>query len=414
MKIVFLSDDFPPFSFGGAGISTFELARCMQEMGHDVSVVTTCRKPEDAGEVKYENIKVVSIESSYKPRWRAYLSIYNPKVIWQLEKILSKIDPDIVHINNVHYYLSYHSCKVAKKYARGVVFTARDVMSFSYGKLATEKHLRSGNYKMSWHDHVAYAGKRYNPLRNICIKKYLSYPDKLFAVSDELKSALTQNGITGVETIHTGIDRAHYVVSENEKETFREKHNLVDKKILFFGGRLSEAKGGKKILEALVRIAQVIPDVILLIAGDKDAYIETIQGGGDAQGISHKLCFTGWLSREDIRSALAVSDVVLVPSVIFDAFPRVVLEAMALKKPVIGTCFGGAKEIIQNGVTGYVVNPLFAEDIAEKTITLLEDSTKRAEFGEASYARVIQEFNITNKAKKYILVYESCINKNKR
>jgi len=73
MRILFLQDDFPPQSFGGAGISTYELAVGMKDAGHEVFVITTCRKKNDAGEFDYHGIKIFRIMSNYPGRWRAPL-----------------------------------------------------------------------------------------------------------------------------------------------------------------------------------------------------------------------------------------------------------------------------------------------------------------------------------------------------
>ena len=84
MKILFLQDDFPPQSFGGAGISTYDLAHGMKKAGHEIFVVTTCRKESDAGELDYQGLKVFRIVNNYSGRWRAYLSLYNRKSNYQL------------------------------------------------------------------------------------------------------------------------------------------------------------------------------------------------------------------------------------------------------------------------------------------------------------------------------------------
>lgn len=90
MKILFLSDDFPPQSFGGAGISTYELAVGMKDAGHKVFVITTCRKKSDAGELDYHGIKIFRIASDYPDKWRAYRSLYNQPVVCEVEELLKK------------------------------------------------------------------------------------------------------------------------------------------------------------------------------------------------------------------------------------------------------------------------------------------------------------------------------------
>lgn len=372
MKIVFLSDDFPPQSFGGAGISTCDLALGMKKAGQEVSIITTCRKKEEAGEFDYRGLKVFKIASDYPGKWRAYVSLYNILVVWELENILKRVKPDIVHANNIHHYLSYHSLKIAKKYAK-VVITFRDVMSFSFGKLMTEKYLKNFDAHLTWPDHLMQAKKRWNPLRNIIIKYYLGYVDKKFAVSHALKIALEQNGIHDVEVIHTGIDLSEYPTSFD-------KHN---KKIIFFAGRLSDAKGAKVVEEAMQTISTEVPDVELRLAGT----------GGK------------WLDREGMRAAYAATNVVIVPSLCFDALPRTVLEASASGRPVIGTPYGGAKEVIVDGVTGYIVDPFKIDELAEKIIDLLKNSEKAEKFGKAGRERVKAAFNLDEKIKSILACY---------
>ena len=87
------------------------------------------------------------------------------------------------------------------------------------------------------------------------------------------------------------------------------------------------------------------------------------------------------------------------PSIYLDPFPRINLEAMASKKPVVGTCFGGTPEVVINNQTGYIVNPLNAEMMARKIIDLLKNFQKAKKFGEAGYQRVINEFSLEKQVK---------------
>ncbi len=373
MKILFLSDDFPPQSFGGAGISTSELAKGVRKAGHEVFVVTTCRKESDAGEYEYQGLKVFRIASDYHERWRGYLSLYNPRVVEKLKKILEEVRPDVVHANNIHHYLSYHSLKVAKKYAK-VVITFRDAMAFSFGKLETKKYLKNFDSSITWIDNLKQAKKRWNPLRNILIKWYLGYADKLFAVSNSLKQALERNGIKNVEVMHTGIDLADYPTSSNKQ----------NKKVILFAGRLSEAKGGRVIEEAMKIVLKSEPNAELMTAGRGSK----------------------WLNREEMKQAYLDSSIVIVPSIYLDPFPRTVLEAMAMGKPVVGTCYGGAPEIIEDGVTGYVVNPLNIKVMAEKMLDLLKNPQKAEMFGQAGRERIKTHFNLDDKITKLMSVYE--------
>ena len=373
MKILTLQDDFPPQSFGGAGFSTFYLAKGLQKSGHEVFVLTTCQKKSDETELDYQGLKIFKIFANYHERWQSYLSLYNPQTVRRVRELIRELNPDVVHVHNIHSYLSYHCLKIAKKLKKPVFFTARDVMSFNYEKLATQKYLKRFDCHTSWWDHLKQAKKRYNPLRNFLIKKYLGYVDKIFAVSYALKKALEQNGIKNIEVNYTGIDVEDWKIGPQEIEEFKKKHNLRDKRVIFFGGRISGLKGSAEIEQVMVKVKEIIPKAVLLTAG---------RGG------------IGWLVGEELKAAYSAADIVVVPSVCFDSFPRSNLEAMACKKPVVATCYGGSSEIVEDGVTGYIVNPFNVNLMAEKIIDLLKNPEKIRQFGQAGFERVKKHFSL--------------------
>ncbi len=397
MKIVLLHDSFPPQSFGGGGISTYEVAKEFKNLGHTVSVITTCRKKSDAGESEYDGIQVYRIESDYHPRWRWYLSLYNPQVTGEVERILKKLHPDVTQIGNVHYYLSYHCLKIARKYSKRVVFTARDVMTFNFSKLTTRRYLENFDYTTNWRDHMRQAGKRYNPLRNYLIKRYLRYADAVVAISEALAEALRQNGIDCRQVIYNGINPVNWSVDALDLHNFKEKYGLLGKKVLLFSGRLGPAKGSGQMFEAFDLICKEVPGVVLLIAGV-----------GSVEERPNTI-FTGWLGDREIKLAYASSDIVLFPSVCFDAFGRVNIEAMSMHKPVVGTCFGGTPEIVEDGVTGYIINPIYPEQISEKVIYLLKNPSQASRMGEAGYERVVAKFDISKIVAQTISLYEKLL-----
>ena len=383
MKILILSDDFPPSAFGGAGRVAYNLARGLQDAGHQVFIITTCREKSNEGREDYEGLNVFRIYSNFHARWRAYLGLYNPRTVSRVRRFIKEIKPDVVHAHNVHCHLSYHCLKVAKNHSRAVFLTAHDVAMFNYEKLAAQKYLENSDCRTIWLDHLKQAQKRYNPLRNVIIRYYLKYVDKIFAVSYALKDALNQNGISNIEVIHNGINPEDWSVSLELVEGFRKKHDLQDKKVIFFGGRISALKGSEKINQAIARVKKEIPEVFLFVIG---------------RG-------TKWLTGGDLKAAYAVSEVVVTPSIYLDPFPTVNLEAMASRRPVVATCYGGSLELVRDGVTGFIINPANTELMAEKIIDLLKNPQKAKQFGEAGFERVKKEFSLEQQVAKTISWY---------
>lgn len=409
MKIVFLQDDFPPTSFGGAGISAFELARAMHKAGHEVAVITTCRKQSEAGESEYEGLKVFRVATSYPSYLRAYVSLNNRSAVREVERLLKGLQPDVVHAHNIHQYLSYASLRAAKKYARAVVWTARDTMAITFGKLDTKQYLERLDPRVSWLDNLRQARKRYNPLRNFYIKRCLQQADIRTAISHALKEALERNGIAPVEVVYNGIELGDWKVDPVAIGEFKSRFGLEGKQVLLLSGRLSDQKGGMAALRALKQIVQRLPSAVLVVASAADEYIGLMQAQTRRLGLKDKVVFTGWLSRDEIKSAYAAADAVLMPSLYLDAFGRVNIEAMASNKPVVGTRYGGTPEIVEDGKTGYIIDPRDANEVAEKTLEFLRNPQKAQAFGQAGHERAQQRFSLEASARGYLECYRKAL-----
>lgn len=412
MKICFLQNDFPPENFGGAGIIVYRYAKEFLSQGHQVFVIATVQDKSKEKIKDYEGIKVFYLYSKYPIRWRAWLSLYNYKIDKKVGNILKDLKPDIVHAHIIHFYLSYHCLKIARKYSKKVFLTVHDVMLFNYGKLISFINFKDlsipdkFNYKVSFWNLVKEAKLRYNPFRRMVIKHYLKYVDKIFSVSDALKAALEDNGFKNVETIYNGIDADDFSkIDDNKLTDFKNKFRLENKKIIFFNGRLRRAKGGEQLIKSLKIVKEKINNILLLISGDKSGYINNLLELSEKLGVRENIIFTGWLDEQTMKLAYKVSDVCVVPSICFDSFPTVNLEAMAVKKPVVATCFGGSKEIIKDGENGYIINPLDIKTLAEKIIDLVKNEDKAKQFGEIGYKTVKDQFSINKQVEKTLRFY---------
>ncbi len=399
MKILILQDDFPPHHAGGAAVVAYNLAKGFKKSGHDILVITTVQKRSLVGRETMDGIEVERLFSEYHERWRGYLSLYNPQTIPALKKIMKKWQPDIVHVHNVHWYLSYHSLKIAGYTGAKVFLTAHDGMLFHYGKPHDDKRVSALELMKSYR-------LRYNPLRNYCIRRYLRYVTNIVAVSDALKRALNNNDISNVHVIHNGIDVERWIEPEESVETFKKHYGLGDSVILF-GGRLSGSKGAGKMIEALDIIVKTIPNTQLLIVGQKDAYAQKMLVQAQERGVVDGILFTGWISGHILHQAYHAASVVAVPSLYLDPFPTVNLEAMACNKPVVATCFGGSVEVVSDGITGYIVDPFDVPTMAAKIAEILKDKEKKKVFGQAGYEKVTKEFTLEKQTATYERIFVS-------
>ena len=289
MRILYFSDEFLPAVTGGAAIMAYNFAAALLKKGHEVFVITASQDRSRAGESEIDGIKVFTFYSKYPIFLRHYISLYNPFAVSKIKKILKNIKPDVVHAHNINSHISYHSLKLAKKFGCKVFFTAHDTMLVSYGK--TYFPCGSNDFKITVWQNIKIAGKRFNPFRNIAIKIYLRYVDKIFAISLVLKEFLASNGIES-ELLHNGINVKEWEKIDYEKiNEFKKEFNIADKKIVLFGGRLSGAKGGEQVIRSFNFVLKRFADAILLVAGKKDEYANTMFNLAVEEGIGGKIIF---------------------------------------------------------------------------------------------------------------------------
>lgn len=400
-KVAIISDDFPPYVRGGAGIVAGSEARELVKRGYDVTIITSVQDPALQGSFIENGMRIERLHvRSYHPRWRAYKSIHNRGVIQQIRRLFTEIQPDIVHAHNVHEYLSYGVFKVGRAVGARVFLTAHDAMLVHYGKLLEPK-------RISWTKQLMEYRFWYNPVRNFLIRKQIESIDKIFAVSHALGTALKANGIKDLQVLHNGIDPDEWRCEQNHIDDFIQTHALQGKKIILFGGRISGMKGGDVMLQALPNILSKVPNTILLIAGKENEYIKSLRNRAERMGIGEAVCVTGWLTHKQMSEAYHAASMVAVPSVYLDPLPTVVLEAMACAKPVAGSTFGGIPEMIENNATGIVVDPRNTTEWSAATALVLSDQDLAGRMGRASLERVREAFSIEKHMEALIFEYEN-------
>ncbi|MDE2079450.1 MAG: glycosyltransferase family 4 protein [Patescibacteria group bacterium] len=410
MRIAILQDDFPPHHDGGAGLIAYRIARGLVQRGHSVLVITTVRARADAGEFEEEGLRIVCIFSAYPERFRAYIGLWNPFIARAIARHLSVFAPDIVHAHSVSRYLSYYALIIARRFSARVYTTEHDAMSIFSGKLPSETdpsaHGDSAPIRgpRSFTLQAKTFRLRFNPLRAFIVRHIFKIAvARSVVVSHALERALNANGIQNTLVIQNGIDTHEWGRSPSTDEFIARHH--IGARALLFGGRFSEPKGGLAVIAVFARIRGKIPDAQLLLIGRRNAFAERMHEYAKKLGVADGLVWIGWATGEELRSAYHAAAAVAVPSLYLDPFPTVNLEAYACHKPVIATCFGGSHEIVEDGVTGYLVNPLNTEQFADKAADLLLNTRVQHAFGEAGYARVTKEFSLEQQVAQYEALY---------
>ncbi len=408
MKIVYLTDEYPPEYAGGSGVVAQHLARGMSSAGHDVSVIVptarTC-----VWEEKQGGITVLGLPRTETPHpFRTGLE--NPAQTKAIGEILARLRPDVVHAHNLHWQLSYASLETARCFTDRLFLTAHDLMLVACGKVfPPDKACISGPEagkicRANFLRDLRLAKWQYVPGRNARIRRYLRNVRRIFAVSNFVKTALEANGIKNSQVIFNGIDPTGFAVLPEAVESFKKKHGIDSRATVFFGGRSGEAKGIGVLLRAFAKLTSRHQDVRLLMAAKPQEIAQTFSIARGLKVESY-IRFLGWLEPRELPVVYAASTLAVTPSIYFDPFQMVNIEAMAAHKPVVGTCFGGTPEVVEDGVTGYIVNPHDTSGFAEKISRLLRDRDLAYTMGEKGYKRLQRYFSLDLQVQKTLEAY---------
>jgi colanic acid/amylovoran biosynthesis glycosyltransferase len=163
-------------------------------------------------------------------------------------------------------------------------------------------------------------------------------------------------------------------------------------------GRLSEQKGQLLLLEAFHRIAGTF-DCHLVLAGDGEMRRE-LEERIRTLGLQARVTITGWLTGDEVRRAIQGARVFVLPS-FAESLPVVIMEAMALRRPVISTYVAGIPELVLPGATGWLVPAGSVDQLAAamaESLTLPAEAMAR--MGEAGRKRVVERHSIEQEARK--------------
>jgi colanic acid/amylovoran biosynthesis glycosyltransferase len=157
-------------------------------------------------------------------------------------------------------------------------------------------------------------------------------------------------------------------------------------------GRLSSEKGQRGLLTAFAEARQRIGGTRLDLVGDGPLRGE-VQALAQELGIAEAVTFHGALSEANTLARIAAADILVLPS-FMEGLPLVIMEAMALGKPVIASGVAGIPELVRSGENGILVPPSHWQALADAMVALASDADRRQRLGAAARVAVMEEFAI--------------------
>jgi len=167
--------------------------------------------------------------------------------------------------------------------------------------------------------------------------------------------------------------------------------------------RLFENKGHEYFVDAADLVHRSRPDVHFLVVGDGDLR-ESLEADVHRRGLGDVFHFAGLLPPEEVPRALRAMDVVVHASV-REGIARVLPQAMAAARPTVAFDLDGAPEVIQDGVSGFLIPPLDTQAMAARILDLVDDPAMRRRLGRAGQAFVAREFPTERMVEKINALY---------
>lgn len=372
---------------GGADYCLFKLASQLNKkkfhpvvcLGKNTKILDLYKKEG----IKTHVIDMERIKKSYNPFYLGRLAFKFFFTIKELRKIIQKEKIDLVHGN--------------------------DLLDI-YGPVAAGLEKKPSTQYIRW--------ILESPL---WLKKMLTYMvfrlnDRVMTVSHGVAEIMFSSKgkiLPGVVTCYDWIDMEK--VGHHKKNSDIRAEYRIPQKSPLIGcvGRLEAWKGQDVFIRSAAKVLEQVPGAWFLVVGGsvagrgRESFSRQCRDLAEKLGISHRIIFTG--HRPDMTNIMKSLDVFVHSSVTPDPLPGVIMEAMACRIPVVGANAGGVPEEINNQTTGFLYKPGDPDEMADKTIWLLEHPRNACQMGEAGYGRIMTLFEKTRLCKKIEKIYQNMI-----
>ncbi len=230
--------------------------------------------------------------------------------------------------------------------------------------------------------------------------------DKMIFISQPLIDWALRERVARPEKIvkiYSGIELEKFQpATEAARNRIRKQWGLKkNHKVMGIVSKLWEGKGHADLLRAFAEIRKEIPQARLVIVGEGDLRASLEHQASELK-IGDSVIFTGF--RDDIPDIVSMLDVAVLPS-LFEGMGRVLLEAMAMERPVVASRVGGIPDLVDHGVNGLLVPPEDAGELAAAIKKILLDPQLGREMGRAGQKKVSEQFSADYMAQAIERVY---------
>jgi glycosyltransferase involved in cell wall biosynthesis len=404
LRILICGSFFPPHYLGGAELIAYKQAKILQQMGHEVRVFSGrlggywFRRHR----VKYESgdFRVTRVSLSPQDISGTSWDFRSPDIRREFSRTLDDFAPDVVHFHNI---VGLSTGMIDECYRRQIptVMTLHDYWGICFkntflknsGNICKQGGLVCLDCREVLAGHLPLP----SPVRNAHILFSLRKVDRLITPSRFVAEQYAANGIARdqLRVIQNGIDVENFVRGQRGTAMLT----------LGFIGHLGKHKGLEILLHALSLMDASKVRLLVVGTGEEAKHLQTFC---HERGLAPYVSFRGHVDNRRIAAIYNQIDVLIVPSIWPENSPVTITEAMASGIPVIASDVGGIGELVEDGVTGYLVPLRDSLAIAERIGRFLVRPELLKTMGEKALAK-IQSYQMGQQVERLVAVYREVL-----
>jgi glycogen synthase len=381
MRIMFISNLYPPNQVGGYEELCWEVASQFGARGHEVSVLTSanggkiCEFP---GQNISQALRLLVGKSVYDaydgPAFRREtISAQNRH---NLIQAVRKTQPEVIFCWNLHGLGVDFFGTLAELPIPVVAMLTDNWLGAMFNSKFIGRFFRNAVYRNG--NETDYLGQNTTPKRisaNVSAIFGSHFMEKFYAASG---LRFKQSSV-----VHNGVNLPS-LEPQRSKEIAK---NRVD---LLFAGRVVEIKGAHTAIAALGRLVKLRPETdwrLNMVGDTRDApYLQLLQQQAKDNGVADKVTFPGRVAAEDLTRLFDHHDIYLFPS-LYEPFSLTLIHAMASGIPTVASDIGGNGEIVREGVTGLLFAKADVDAMTKAVINLVDDPALAQRLGQAGAKR---------------------------
>lgn len=371
MKILLWTGYYVP-EVGGLEVMVHSLAKALIELGHEIKVIAnTSRMHPRLGVKQVDGVEVNFFHMQKSLLHRDIRS--SCEQIRQLQSLVKAYQPDVIHFHVTGEIHAFYQVRVLNLTSTKYLFTC-------HGVIDVENYLGAN------------------------LRKLVEEVDQVTLVSHYLCAQWRAYQLTQKNpplTIHNGLAFPDDVIQEENSASL----------VMLVAGRIEKEKRFHLAIWALSRLIVTYPKLSLHILGQGSEESNLLELAKQL-GVSHAAHFKGAVEMQARLRYFDEANLVLVSSE-YESFCLVALEAAMRARPVVASLAGGLSEVIEDGVTGFLVDPNDFMAYVRAIDCLLSDKNRRKKMGLAAYARAKSCFSINKVSREYVSVYQQLLGMDK-